>query len=256
MVRVKNLVSELTTVATGDWLLVEEASGNLSKRATRENLIASQANSTAGTIAANGTQAAGTSKLYARADHVHPTDTTRAPLASPTFTGTPAAPTPAADTNTTQLATTAYVIGQAGAANPVMNGAVAVGTSLRYSRQDHVHPTDTTRAPLASPTFTGTVTLPGQRLAIRTATQDTTITATDSVVLADATSNNVVVTLPTAVGITGQIYRIKRIDAEMMNQVTITPQQGETLDGLPDLAPMPNQPVTLISNGTNWFILA
>jgi hypothetical protein len=60
----------------------------------------------------NGTAAAGSSGRYARADHVHPTDTTRAPVASPTFTGTPAAPTPAADTDTTQLATTAYVVGQ------------------------------------------------------------------------------------------------------------------------------------------------
>lgn len=33
----------------------------------------------------------------------------KAPLASPTFTGTPAAPTAAAGTNTTQVATTAYV---------------------------------------------------------------------------------------------------------------------------------------------------
>lgn len=37
----------------------------------------------------------------------------KAALASPTFTGTPAAPTAAVDTNTTQLATTAFVIGQA-----------------------------------------------------------------------------------------------------------------------------------------------
>lgn len=37
---------------------------------------------------------------------------TYAPLASPTLTGTPAAPTAAVDTNTTQIATTAYVIGQ------------------------------------------------------------------------------------------------------------------------------------------------
>jgi hypothetical protein len=37
---------------------------------------------------------------------------TFAPKADPTFTGVPAAPTAAADTNTTQLATTAYVIGQ------------------------------------------------------------------------------------------------------------------------------------------------
>lgn len=37
---------------------------------------------------------------------------TYAPLASPSLTGTPTAPTAAVDTNTTQLATTAYVIGQ------------------------------------------------------------------------------------------------------------------------------------------------
>ncbi|HEY9155572.1 MAG TPA: hypothetical protein VIM69_10595 [Opitutaceae bacterium] len=57
--------------------------------------------------------------------------TDRAPLASPTFTGTPAAPTAAADTNTTQIATTAYVQGEL-----------------------------TDRAPLASPAFTGTPTAP------------------------------------------------------------------------------------------------
>lgn len=34
---------------------------------------------------------------------------TKAPLASPALTGTPTAPTPAAGTNTTQIATTAYV---------------------------------------------------------------------------------------------------------------------------------------------------
>lgn len=120
--------------------------------------VLGQANSTAGTIAMNGTQAAGASNLYARADHVHPSDTSRAPLASPTFTGVPAAPTAAADTATTQLATTAFVTGQASATNPVMNGTVAIGTSLKFARADHVHPTDTTRAPLASPTFTGKVT--------------------------------------------------------------------------------------------------
>jgi hypothetical protein len=84
----------------------------------------------------------------------------KAPIANPTFTGTASALNPAADTNTTQLATTAFVVGQAGTSSPVVNGTAAAGTSLRYSRQDHVHPTDTTRAPLASPTFTGTVVLP------------------------------------------------------------------------------------------------
>lgn len=79
---------------------------------------------------------------------------------SPNFSGTPTVPTAAVDTNTTQVASTAFVIGQAGSANPLMNGTVAVGTSTRFSRQDHVHPTDTTRAPLASPAFTGIPTAP------------------------------------------------------------------------------------------------
>lgn len=57
----------------------------------------------------DNTAAAGSSADYARADHVHPKDTSKANLASPTFTGTPKAPTAAAGTDTTQIATTAFV---------------------------------------------------------------------------------------------------------------------------------------------------
>jgi hypothetical protein len=73
-----------------------------------------------------------------------------------TLQGTTNGVTAAADTNSVALATTAYVVGQAGSATPLVNGTAAVGTSLRYARQDHVHPTDTSRAPLASPSLTGT----------------------------------------------------------------------------------------------------
>lgn len=59
--------------------------------------------------AMDGTASAGSSANYSRGDHVHPTDTSRAALASPTFTGTPKAPTASAGTNTTQIATTAFV---------------------------------------------------------------------------------------------------------------------------------------------------
>jgi hypothetical protein len=59
----------------------------------------------------------------------------KAPLADPTFTGVPAAPTAAADTNTTQIATTAYVQTELG---------------------DY--------APLASPALTGNPTAPTQAL--------------------------------------------------------------------------------------------
>jgi hypothetical protein len=74
----------------------------------------------------DGTAAVGTSTKWAHEDHRHPTDTSRAdatattaalalkaPLASPALTGTPTAPTATAGTNTTQLATTAFVNSEA-----------------------------------------------------------------------------------------------------------------------------------------------
>ena len=133
----------------------------------------------------DGTAAVGTSLRYARQDHVHPTDTTRAPLASPSLTGTPLSTTAAADTNTTQIATTAFVVGQASSTAPVIDGTATVGTSLKYARADHVHPTDTSRAALASPTFTGTPSLPTGTTAItQSPGNNTTALATTAFVTA------------------------------------------------------------------------
>jgi hypothetical protein len=79
-----------------------------------------------------------------------------ATLDSPTFTGIPKAPTAAVDTNTDQLATTKFVLAQAATANPVVDGVAAPGTSTRFARADHVHPTDTTRqAAIVKGTVTG-----------------------------------------------------------------------------------------------------
>ena len=57
----------------------------------------------------SSTGSSGSSSSYAKGDHVHPSDTSKANLASPTFTGTPCAPTAAVGTDTTQIATTAFV---------------------------------------------------------------------------------------------------------------------------------------------------
>ncbi|WP_413703434.1 phage tail protein [Pseudomonas sp. Pseusp16] len=88
----------------------------------------------------------------------------KAPLASPALTGTPTAPTAATGTNTTQLATTGFVQQEIAAdlatVAPLMDGAAAVGTGTKLAREDHRHPTDTSRAPLASPALTGTPTAP------------------------------------------------------------------------------------------------
>ena len=86
----------------------------------------------------------------------------KADIASPTFTNVPSAPTAAVNTSTTQIATTAFVIGQASDVTngtPAMDGVAARGASVHFARADHVHPTDTSRAPLASPTFTGQATV-------------------------------------------------------------------------------------------------
>jgi len=67
-------------------------------------------------------------------------------FASPSLTGTPLSTTAAADTNTTQIATTAYVIGQASATTPAAIGTANIGTSLKYARADHVHVINTIKA--------------------------------------------------------------------------------------------------------------
>lgn len=87
---------------------------------------------------------------------------TLAPKASPAFNGTPTTPTASLRTNTTQIASTAFVYSELearkSAALPAMSGTAFIGSTDRFAREDHVHPTDATRAPIASPTFTGTVT--------------------------------------------------------------------------------------------------
>lgn len=132
-------VISLTGTGVSSAVGVTQAVNDNSTRLATTAFVLGQGNSTAGTITTNGTQAAGTSNLYARADHVHPTDSSRAPLASPNLTGTPLSTTAAVDTNTTQIATTAFVLGQAAAATPAALSTAAVGTSTRYARADHVH---------------------------------------------------------------------------------------------------------------------
>jgi hypothetical protein len=76
------------------------------------------------------------------------------------------------NTNTNQLATTAFVVGQAANLTSPMDGVAAIGVSYRLARQDHVHPSDTSRAPTDSPTFTGAVTVPSPVNATDAANKD------------------------------------------------------------------------------------
>lgn len=97
-------------------------------------------------------------------------DPSKAPLASPAFTGVPTAPTAAPGTSTTQLATTAFstaaAAGKADLAGPAFTGVptaptAAAGTStLQLATTAFVAALGALKANLASPTFTGTPAAP------------------------------------------------------------------------------------------------
>jgi len=91
-------------------------------------------------------------------------------------------------------------------------------------------------------------------LNVVTKTADYTAASGDDVILCDAT-NPFTVTLPTAVGVVGEVYHIKKIDSTI-NNVTIEANGSETIDG--ELTKTINtqwNSVQLVSDGSNWMIL-
>jgi hypothetical protein len=134
----------------------------------------------------------------------------KANLASPALTGTPTAPTATAGTNTTQVATTAFV---GTAVANLVDGAPALLDTLNELAFALGDSPDTItnlvtsvglKAPLASPTFTGTVTLPagtvtsGMILDGTIATADIADAAVTSAKLATSLDLSGVPTAPTA----------------------------------------------------------
>ncbi len=187
---VRQYTGVFTTLARTATLL--DGSGNTTFPGTvsASGLAGSLLTSTVGTNI--GTASAGTSAIPARSDHVHPTTglgltssglnqfaaTTSSQLAgvisdetgsgSLVFANSPTLVTPVLGVATGTSFNS--ITGLASTTSP-MNGAAAVGTGTTVARVDHVHPTDTSRAPLASPTFTGTVTVPSPTNATDAATK-------------------------------------------------------------------------------------
>lgn len=119
----------------------------------------------------------------------------KAPLASPTFTGTPAGPTATAGTSTTQLATTAFVTTadnlKANIASPTFTGIPAAPTATAGTNTTQIATTAfvaASFAPLASPTFTGTPAAP----TATAGTSTTQLATTAFVTTADNLKANIV----------------------------------------------------------------
>lgn len=119
----------------------------------------------------------------------------KANIASPALTGTPTAPTAAAGTNTTQIATTAFVgtavsnlVASAPAALDTLNElATALGNDASFSTT--ITNSLAAKAPLASPALTGTPTAPTAALGTNT-TQLATTEFVQSAATAAVTSSN------------------------------------------------------------------
>ncbi len=91
--------------------------------------------------------------------------------------------------------------------------------------------------------------------ATRTVASADTLDAADHTIWCDATSDEVPLGLPTAVGIDGREYRVKKIDGST-NDCVIDGNGSETIDGeLTRVIHIENAACTIKSNNVNWRVI-
>lgn len=86
-------------------------------------------------------------------------------------------------------------------------------------------------------------------------TGDTTLTVDQrGIILCDTTSNNIVITLPTAVSTSIMVFQIKKTSSDS-NYVTIDANGSQTIDGqLTFTLSYQNDTVKIVNDGSNWLI--
>ena len=87
-----------------------------------------------------------------------------------------------------------------------------------------------------------------------------TITSSDGIVIVDATSGDITITLPTAASSydsgVGSIFTIKRsADDSSGNTLTVDADGSETIDGDLTKTLSAGSAMQIISNGSNWYII-
>jgi hypothetical protein len=189
----------------------------------------------------------------------------KAPLASPTFTGTVTVPTPS---NNTDAATKSYVDTTVSAGTPDANsttkgkvqlagdlsGTAAAPTVAKIQGTGVASTAPTTGQVLR---YTGSNWTPSG--GARTVTSATTLLTSDTVVLADASSVAFTVTLPTAIGFNGR-FTITAVTAGT-NVVTVATTASQTISGATtqtvgtQASGAGYSSLDVVSDGANWRIV-
>ena len=88
-----------------------------------------------------------------------------------------------------------------------------------------------------------------------TKTSNYTATEADAVILVNSTSAPVQITFPSAQGILGRQYVVKKVD-NTTKTVTIATTNNQTIDGTPTKTlSSPFQTIRVVSDGSNWLVL-
>ena len=95
----------------------------------------------------------------------------------------------------------------------------------------------------------------GSANSIRTLSSSDTLGSTDNIVLADATSAEITVTLPDSVS-SGVSYTIKKVNSNA-NSVIVSAGESATLDGdqTKTLSGTALSSIKVVFDGTDWYIL-
>ncbi len=153
----------------------------------------------------------------------------------------------------------AFVYGMQTDPNLTADGAYANAT---YFQSDGIHPTLAGQQLIAgyvqsevNNLLTGTLNVAAFREAIVTKTANYTAAMGDSVILCNATGGAVTITLPTAVGIQGRAFQVKKTDASS-NSCSLATTSGQLIDGVTSVPLATQYSLKRVeSDGANWQVL-
>ncbi len=132
---------------------------------------------------------------------------------------------------------------------------IIIGSSAQPSSSTASNETVIGHSSTVSANLKGTLKSNGQVLAIAAKSAAYTALVSDEIITGDATSAAFTITLPTAVGKTGQTYTIKRINSGA-NAVTVGTTSSQNIDGAATYALSAQYKyVKVVSDGTNWIIV-